>query len=79
MNTVEKEKTDHDAEKKEDIPPAAIEAPGKNRRMPTDPIKLIFEIVLLIVAFIPMIVWSIIKYFLTQPKSIKGKVVLVSI
>lgn len=78
MNGVKEEKIEHDADNG-DLPPIAIEPPGKNTRIPKDPIKLVFEMILLIVAFIPMSIWAIIQHILVRRKSVEGKVVLVSI
>ncbi len=42
-----------------------------------EPVKLIFELIFVLLALIPCMIWSLIEKFVQKPKSIKGKVVLV--
>lgn len=77
MNGVKIGLNGHDADNNDFIP-IAIEAPGKNTRVPQEPIKLIFEMLLLIVAFLPMTIWAMIVHIFARRKSVAGKVVVVS-
>lgn len=50
----------------------------KEQRSKAFLLKMIFEILHFLVMVVPLIIYSIVTNFLSQPKSVKDKVVLVS-
>ncbi len=56
-----------------------LDPPSSTVNKTRDPVKLVFELLYVLIIFIPYIVWTCVEnIFLAQRKSVKGKVVLVS-
>lgn len=55
-----------------------LDPPKEYKKEIKDSFKLIIQLIFILVMFVPLLVWIFIGNLLTKPKSVKGKVVLVS-
>lgn len=73
-------KTDaqHEIYKHEQEQQRDLEPPGPDCAKLEKPLLLVVQTLYLLLIFIPVILYSILESFFAKPKSLKGKVVLVS-